>query len=189
MSAEVHQVELAAKGDVAAWRAIYSQHAPVVRRVCASFGSLTEADAEELVQETFVHALENVAALRDPERLRPWLLAIARSRCLRRLRRGKVEQRATDVLAIDADVLPELPTEDARIRNERVVAVREIIDALPAGPERDTVTLFYIEGRLSAREIAEKLGVGKSTITMRLDRFRARVKRQLAARLLEEDAS
>ena len=37
---------------------------------------------------------------------------------------------------------------------------------------------------LSAREIAERLGLGKSAVTMRLERFRARIKRELLARLL-----
>ena len=46
------------------------------------------------------------------------------------------------------------------------------------------VELFYVEGQLSAREIADKLGVGKSAITMRLERFRARVKRELTLRVL-----
>jgi RNA polymerase sigma-70 factor (ECF subfamily) len=59
--------------------------------------------------------------------------------------------------------------------------VRRLIDDLPEGPEKETVHLFYVEGTLSAREIAERLGVGKSAITMRLERFRTRVKRRLLA--------
>jgi len=43
--------------------------------------------------------------------------------------------------------------------------------------------LFYLEGTLSAREIAARMGVGKSAVTMRLERFRAKVKAQLSERL------
>jgi RNA polymerase sigma-70 factor (ECF subfamily) len=42
-----------------------------------------------------------------------------------------------------------------------------------------------VEGELSAREIADRQGVGKSAITMRLERFRARIKRELTARLVK----
>ena len=42
--------------------------------------------------------------------------------------------------------------------------------------EPETVHVFYVEGTLSAGEIAGRLGVGKSAITMRQERFRARVK-------------
>ncbi|WP_255203473.1 ECF-type sigma factor, partial [Myxococcus sp. AM011] len=55
---------------------------------------------------------------------------------------------------------------------------------LPDGEEKRTVQLFYIEGELSAREIAEQLGVGKSAVTMRLERFRGRIKRELLRRVL-----
>lgn len=50
--------------------------------------------------------------------------------------------------------------------------------------EKKTVYLFYVEGQLSARESAEQLGVGKSTVTMRLERFRARIKQELLRRVL-----
>jgi RNA polymerase sigma-70 factor (ECF subfamily) len=59
--------------------------------------------------------------------------------------------------------------------------VRRVIAELPEGPEKETVRLFYLEGELTAREIAERLGVGKSAITMRLERFRAKVKRRVLA--------
>ena len=62
-------------------------------------------------------------------------------------------------------------------------AVREVIDGLREGPEKETVRLFYLEGTLSAREIALRMGVGKSAVTMRLERFRAKVKAQLFERL------
>ena len=62
-------------------------------------------------------------------------------------------------------------------------AVREVIDALRDGPEKETVRLFYLEGTLSAREIAMRMGVGKSAVTMRLERFRAKVRAQLTDRL------
>ena len=68
---------------------------------------------------------------------------------------------------------------------ERDIAeVRQLIAELPEGEEKKTVQLFYLEGELSAREIAEKLGVGKSAVTMRLERFRARIKRELLRRVL-----
>ncbi|MCY1045660.1 ECF-type sigma factor, partial [Corallococcus sp. bb12-1] len=65
-----------------------------------------------------------------------------------------------------------------------IAVVRQLICELPEGEEKKTVQLFYLEGQLSAREIAEQLGVGKSTITMRLERFRGRIKRELLQRVL-----
>ena len=58
-----------------------------------------------------------------------------------------------------------------------------MIDGLREGPEKETVRLFYLDGTLSAREIAQRMGVGKSAVTMRLERFRARVRRELCEKL------
>ena len=59
---------------------------------------LTEpADAADAVQDTFVIAAAKAGALRDPDRLRPWLYAVARNECRRRLRaaaRGRWTGRA-----------------------------------------------------------------------------------------------
>ena len=68
-------------------------------------------------------------------------------------------------------------------REAELRAVREVIDSLREGPEKETVRLFYLEGTLSAREIALRMGVGKSAVTMRLERFRAKIRAQLCERL------
>ena len=52
-----------------------------------------------------------------------------------------------------------------------------------AGPVFVALRLFYLDGTLSAREIAQRMGVGKSAVTMRLERFRARVRRELCEKL------
>ena len=79
-----------------------------------------------------------------------------------------------------AELIPE------SLRTELDISmVRQLIDSLPEGPEKQTVQLFYVEGELSAREIALRLGVGKSAVTMRLERFRARIRRQLMVDVLK----
>ena len=67
-------------------------------------------------------------------------------------------------------------------RERQLHAVRQLVAGMREGPEKETVRLFYIEGALSAREIAQRMGVGKSAVTMRLERFRARVRRDLVER-------
>ncbi|MDF1562712.1 MAG: sigma-70 family RNA polymerase sigma factor [Deltaproteobacteria bacterium] len=179
-------VSEALAGSSPAWREIHARHGGVVLRVCQGFGTLSEAEVQDTVQDTFIRAHQRLGELRDPSRLRPWLLSIARSRALGRLARRASERRALAAFAADPAAGIRAPRADAREveRQTRIELVRELIDALPEGEARTTIELFYLEGELSAREIAERLGVGKSTVTMRLERFRARIKRRLAARLL-----
>jgi RNA polymerase sigma-70 factor, ECF subfamily len=174
-------VARALKSDAAAFRALYDRYRPAVYRLARGFGELDRDDVEDVVQEAFVRGFQNLAGLKEPTRFAPWLLTIARNRALTRLARRRSSQEMADGLEREAEVLesaqePPDPTADAEIE-----VVRRLIADLPEGPEKETVHLFYVEGKLSAREIADRLGVGKSAITMRLERFRTKVKKKVLA--------
>ena len=71
-------------GDPAALAAAYDQFAPALYGYCWSLLS-EPADAAGAVRDTFVVAEAKLSLLRDPSRLRPWLYAVARNECRRRL--------------------------------------------------------------------------------------------------------
>jgi len=175
-------VARARTGDAGAQRAIYDRHRPLLHRLASSFAELDGDDADDVVQESFVRAFRNLAALEAPERLGAWLVAIARNRSLTRLARRKVRSDLqidfSRELEARGEGAAEMPDPEAVLELE---VVRRIVAELPDGPEKETVHLFYVEGQLSARQIADRLGVGKSAITMRLERFRAKVKRRVLA--------
>jgi len=175
-------VARALTGDGAAHRSLYDRHRSAAWRVARSFADFDADDVDDVVQEAFVRAFRSLAGLKDPPRFGPWLLTIARNRALSRLARRRagaelVEglSKEVEVAVLEAEAFPD-STVDAEL-----AVVRRVISDLPEGPEKETVRLFYVEGQLSAREIAARLGVGKSAITMRLERFRARVKRRVLA--------
>lgn len=175
-------VERALAGDRTAFRALYDRHRPVAWRLVRAFASLDPDDAEDVLQDAFVRAFAHLGKLTRPDRFGPWLLAIARNRAVSRLARRRALERLAGDLSREAEALAaevsSLPELDAGAELE---VVRKIVAELPEGPEKETVRLFYLEGELSARQIAARLGVGKSAITMRLERFRARVKRRILA--------
>lgn len=152
-------------------------------RLVAGFGTLDPDEAEDVLQESYVRAFRGLPQLKSAGSFTPWLLTIARNRARTRLERRNLLQRMEDELA---DPTPEtVPALPPTLQVERdIEVVRRLIAELPEGEEKKTVQLFYIEGQLSAREIAEQLGVGKSTVTMRLERFRGRIKRELLQRVL-----
>jgi RNA polymerase sigma-70 factor (ECF subfamily) len=177
---DVETVLRAAAGDPMAQRALYDGCRPAVFRVARSFASLDPDEVDDVVQESFVRAFRHLARLQDPARLLPWLLTIVRNRALTRLARRRSDADAVADLGREAEVQGSNEVHPAEPEPHlEVELVRRIIEALPEGAEKETVRLFYVDGELSAREIAEKLGVGKSTITMRLERFRAKVKRRI----------
>jgi RNA polymerase sigma-70 factor (ECF subfamily) len=175
-------VSRAAAGDPVAQRVVYDACRPAVFRVARGFASLDPDEVEDVVQETFIRAFRGLARLEDAARLLPWILTIARNRALTRLARRRAEAEGAAGLEREAEAvgtdLVTPPDPEAHLELE---IVRRVVAELPDGPEKETVRLFYVEGEFSAREIAQRLGVGKSAITMRLERFRAKVKRRILA--------
>lgn len=175
-------VSAALAGERTAFRDLYYRHRPAVDRVAGAFAALDRDDADDVVQEAFVRAFANLAKLSQPARFGSWLLAITRNRALSRIAGRRARERLSGDLSRDAEILAsEVATVPILDGEAETAVVRRIVAGLPDGPEKEVVRLFYVEGELSAREIAERLGVGKSAVTMRLARFRARVKRTLLA--------
>ena len=175
-------VARAARGDQAAHRALYDAHRPDVFRIARSFPGLTAEDVDDVIQESFVRAFRHLPKLQQHSRFLPWLLTIARNRAISRLGKRRAEANAAVEFGREAEVHLDVEAEPPDLEaGMELDVVRRVIDSLPEGPERETVHLFYVEGKLSAREIAEKLGVGKSAVTMRLERFRTKVKKRILA--------
>jgi DNA-directed RNA polymerase specialized sigma24 family protein len=78
-------VRAAVAGDRGAFAAIYDRYADRLFDFCV--GMVRDRDgAADCVQDTFVTAASRLSQLRDPERLRSWLYAIARNEALARIR-------------------------------------------------------------------------------------------------------
>lgn len=180
------QVDGARKGEEGAYRALYERFRPGVMRLLEAFSTLDADDREDIVQETFTRAFRALPRLKANAAFPGWLYAIARNRALTATElKGNRQRTRSDFVAETRveEAVEDLVPEAAKSEVDEAV-VRELIAGLPEGPEKQTVHLFYVEGRLTTQQIADQLGVGKSAVTMRLERFRARVKRELLVRVL-----
>jgi len=172
------------RGDDAACRQMYLSWRPGVVRLLEGFAQLDADEREDLVQEIFTRAFRAVGNLKSPDAFEGWLYSIARNRGLSALARRQTRNEVRERYVHEQDDSAELIPDSVRAELD-ISIVRRLIDELPEGPEKETVKLFYVEGELSAREIGERMGVGKSAVTMRLERFRARVKRHLMVEVLK----
>jgi RNA polymerase sigma-70 factor (ECF subfamily) len=164
---------------------LYRRYRAAVSRLAASFSELDADEVEDVTQDAFVRAFRALPGLKDRERFTAWLFTIARNRARSYLSSRHTHRAAAEEATREAQLLEDhVPAASQAMEKEAELrAVREIIDALREGPEKETVRLFYLEGTLSAREIALQMGVGKSAVTMRLERFRAKIRAQLCERL------
>ena len=164
---------------------LYRRYRPSVARLAGTFSELDPDEADDVAQEAFVRAFRALSSLKDPERFSAWLFTIARNRARSYLSARATHDKAAEEACREAGLAEGCaPAANEHMEKEAELrAVREVIDGLREGPEKETVRLFYLEGTLSAREIAQRMGVGKSAVTMRLERFRARVRRELCEKL------
>src|SRR6266700_85958 len=162
-------------GDPAGLAEAYDRYALPLYTYCRSM--LREpADAADAVQDTFLVATAKLRDLRDPAKLRPWLYAVARNECLRRLRAGS----ALSALEEAGDI----PVQSAELgaeaeRAEVQQLVRAAIDGLNPG-ERDVIELSLISG-LDNDELADALGVSRNHAHALLSRARSQLERSLGA--------
>ena len=161
--------------------ALYRKYRAAVSRIAGSFSELDADEADDVTQEAFVRAFRALPSLKDTERFAAWLFTIARNRARSYLSSRGTHQKAAEDATRESQLAGDhAPAASDQLEHEAALkAVRDVIDALREGPEKETVRLFYLEGKLSAREIAQRMGVGKSAVTMRLERFRAKVRAQI----------
>src|SRR5947208_11904093 len=172
-------------GGKAAEEELFRRYRPAVSRLAGSFSELDSDEADDVVQEAFVRAFRALASLKDPDRFSAWLFTIARNRARSYLSARSTHDKAAEEACREAELAEGCaPAANEQLEKEAELrAVREVIDGLREGPEKETVRLFYLDGTLSAREIAQRMGVGKSAVTMRLERFRARGRREPCEKL------
>jgi RNA polymerase sigma-70 factor, ECF subfamily len=158
-----------AAGDESALGELYDRWSPLVHSVVMRVVN-DEDDAEELVEETFWQAWRQ-AGRYDASRggISGWLVVIARSRALDRVRlRGW--QRAGAATSMDGTDAPEPVIDvagplDAAELDETRRLVRAALERLPA-EQRETVEMAYFRG-MSQSEIAAATGQPLGTVKTR----------------------
>lgn len=161
-------------GERGAFERIVAQHQGRVARLAWRLLGW-RGEVEDVVQEVFVKALENLHKFRGESSLGTWLAALTINECRRMRRRrmmlrvflGRVKEEK-EVAAADAGAMA----------GERGRLVREAVRGL-GSKHREVVVLRYLEG-MEIEEIARVLGVSRSAVEVRLHRARQELKDVLA---------
>jgi RNA polymerase sigma-70 factor (ECF subfamily) len=183
---EADLVRSAAGGDRAAQHALFDRHHRGVMGYCLLACDGDRERALELTQDTFLRALSSLPQLQDSARFRSWLFSIAANLCRGR---GAQEARRRELLAAAQLGLDAVPTDDEpQQREARIALVQRLLSRVEDPAVRAVVSLKYGEPEHTTREIAARLGLPHGTVTSRLVRFRATIKRELLRTMLEEES-
>ena len=161
----------AASGDEYAFRRLIAEHHDDMRRVC-SYVTRDESVADEAAQAAWVTAWSKLGSVRDPSRLRPWLISVAVNEAKQILRRQR--RRAENEIDVDAS---REPSSNDLSTTARTVDLHAALGRL--GPDdRALLAMRYVAG-FDSNELAAATGKTPAAIRQRLKRLLDRLRKDL----------
>jgi RNA polymerase sigma-70 factor (ECF subfamily) len=171
-------VKAAVGGDGSAFHELVDRHGPHLFRL-ASMLSRTAADAEDIVQETFVGAFTGIGKFDGRASVKTWLSRILTRQAARAWHRSRRSRNAASL-----DEAGSAPGNDAGLSvASSATAVDQKLDItamlkLLSVEHREILVLRELQG-FSYGEIAEALSIPQGTVESRLHRARAEMRRKL----------
>jgi RNA polymerase sigma-70 factor (ECF subfamily) len=177
-SEKAETIQRARKGDLEAFRLIHEEYG---RRILNFIYRMLDSkeDAEDLTQNVFLQAFNELGSLQNVDRFESWLYRIARNEVYQLFRRRRGEATPYEpALSVQEGELPnsndvrdERPTPQDNVLNmELGVAIRRVLNSLPS-KLREVFVLAVIHEK-SYSEISDI--VGRSLLSVKTDIFRAR---------------
>ena len=164
--------------DKDAFQQLYARHSPLLFALASKI-LCDRAEAEDVLQETFVQVWKTAASF-DDQRGKPlgWFIMLARSRAIDRLRSRKTRARLTDSVGQDDSQIPAAttPADDA-VASEAQRTVRDALGKLP-DEQRMPIEMAYFGG-LTQFEIAQQLSQPLGTVKTRIRTGMIRLREQL----------
>ena len=162
---ELRLIDRARGGDREAFRRVYERYAPMVHGILIS--RVGPQEAEDLVQEVFLKAIQKIGDLRDPARIGGWLATVARNAGLDALRQARPKERLPD------DVQDPASGDETTARE-----ILEIVQSLPEAYS-ETMALRLVEG-MTGKEIAGRTGLTVGSVRVNLSRGMKILRERLA---------
>lgn len=184
-AAEAELIARATHGDGAAFEAIMRRHNQLLFRTARSIVR-NDADAEDVVQESYLRAWRALGTYRAESKLSTWLVRITTNEALGRLRR-----KSAQVIPLEAAMMssepetlaalteePERGPEQAVQRSQMRKLVEARIDVLPEAFR--TVFMLRAIEEMSVEEVAQALEIPEATVRSRFSRARSLLRESLA---------
>ena len=153
-------------GDESAWALLVERFSRYVYAICSQGFRLSQHDAEDVFQDVFAKAYENLGRLRNDDAIRPWLAQLTRRLCIDRLREVTREAPVEDLEPEGMD--------DVVQTLDEAMAVREGLARI-GEPCSDMLDRFFARDQ-SYRTIGEELDLPAGTIASRISRCLEKLK-------------
>ena len=164
-------------GDLSAYTYLVDKHKDMAFSVALRIVRNRE-DAEEIVQDAFVKAYQNIEAFRNKSKFSTWLYRIVFNAAISRTRKKSLESTDLDSFVIDNYSTDEIKENINKLdSNEQIKLVNKLIDKLP--PLEYTLINLYYKEECSIDEISEITGLTDSNVKVKLHRIRKKLYSEL----------
>lgn len=181
-SDDAQLVELSLQGDTRAFGSLVERHQSLICGLAYSACGNVHV-SEDLAQETFITAWQQLRNLREKGNIRGWLCGIARHVINNFHRR---QQRTPTAMAAEIDdathpASAEPAPDESAIQEQESALLWRTLQTLPE-TYREPMVLFYRQNE-SVAAVAESLGISEDAVKQRLARGRAMLAEQVERRL------
>jgi RNA polymerase sigma-70 factor (ECF subfamily) len=171
------------RGDESALAALYDRYGAILFGLAVRIVS-SRPEAEDVVQQVFLQVWNRAGDFDEARgRVFSWLVTLARSRAIDRLRALGVRSRAVET-ATQSQPREAAPTGEAAVlRGEQRELIRQVMETLSA-EQREVLILAYFEG-LTQTEIAERSNTPLGTVKTRMRNGLMKLRQALKGRDLD----
>jgi RNA polymerase sigma factor (sigma-70 family) len=160
------------EGDDDAWRELVERFSRYVYAISVQAFRLPASDAEDVFQEVFARAYENLHKLRDDNAIRPWLAQLTRRLCLDSIRASSRVQ--------PEESLEPQGVDDTIAKLDEALMVNDALATLPDNC-REILDRFFARDE-SYRNIGDALDLPAGTIASRISRCLVKLRGELEGR-------
>ena len=167
-----HLIDGCRNGSADAQYQLYKLYSKAMYNVAWRIAS-NDADAEDILQESFLSAFRNIHSYKGEASFGAWLKRIVVNKSINHIRKRRLEVSAVEMDAVEVADEPANQEPD----QEMVMSVGRIKNAIPLLPEgfRLVLSLYLLEG-YDHREIAGILGITESTSKSQFNRAKKRLR-------------
>ncbi len=177
--------ELAQKaknGDMSAFEKIYTELSPEIYAIACEITQNKE-ESRDLMQDCFVAAMENIATLKEPDKIKNWLIRIAANKSHDYIKKKKPSVLTEDQYEIidnlEEDSVYAIPEASVET-DERIEDVNEILNTL--SEDKRLCLLLRFRYDMSYAEIANELGITESAVKSRISRAKDDIEKETEKR-------
>ena len=174
------------EGRSEAWEALIIRYKTLIYSIAVKSGLLDD-DAADVFQTMCLILLEKLPALRNHDRLAPWLIKTTKRACWRARARDRRQAdvfREEDDSDLTSDIKDESPLiEEELLVLERQQIVRQSVAALPERCRKLLTMLFYQKEELSYVDIARRMNMPTASVGPNRARCLEKLKVRLEGKL------